>query len=279
MHVAVVLPAAADSSPSHKVEVSVVMPCLNEARTVGVCIAKAFQALQDMGVCSEVVVADNGSTDGSQIIAAAAGARVVAVADRGYGATLQGGIAAALGQYVIMGDSDDSYDFTRIEPFIERLRVGDDLVMGNRFKGGILPGAMSWSHRYVGNPVLSGLLNLLFHTPVGDAHCGLRAIRKDAFTCLNLTTTGMEFASEMVVKARLVGLRMSEVPVVLHPDGRDRPPHLRSFRDGCRHLRLLFRMALGAAWARCRRPSAPVPSPCVVAQPVVKTGPAQCVSE
>jgi glycosyltransferase involved in cell wall biosynthesis len=236
------------------VEVSVVMPCLNEAQTVGRCVTKAIQALREMNVLGEVIVADNGSTDSSQLVAKIAGARVVSVAVGGYGAALLGGIAAARGRFVIMGDSDFSYDFSRIEGFVEKLRSGDELVVGNRFRGGIEPGAMPWHHRYFGNPLLSGLLNLLFHTPVGDAHCGLRAVRKEAFYRLRLVTTGMEFASEMIVKARLTGLRISEVPIVLHPDGRNRPPHLRSFRDGWRHLRLLLRLAAGAAWTRVRPP-------------------------
>lgn len=225
-----------------EIEVSVVMPCLNEARTVGRCVAKAVHALEQLGVRGEVIVADNGSTDGSQEIARSTGARVVSVARRGYGSALQAGIAAARGRYVIMGDADDSYDFSRLELFIERLRAGDDLVMGNRFRGGILPGAMPWLHRYVGNPVLTGILNLFFRTPIGDAHCGLRAFRKDAYAHLNLTSPGMEFASEMVVRAALQQQRISEVPTVLHKDGRDRRPHLRSFRDGWRHLRLLLLM-------------------------------------
>jgi len=187
----------------------------------------------------EVVVADNGSDDGSPEIAVTHGARVVNVACKGYGSALQGGIAAARGRYVIMGDADDSYDFSRLGPFVERLRAGDDLVVGNRFKGGIRPGAMPWLHRYVGNPLLSGVLNLFFHTPIADAHCGLRGFGKAAHERLGLTATGMEFASEMVVKAALQKQRLSEVPVVLHPDGRDRAPHLRSFRDGWRHLRIL----------------------------------------
>jgi hypothetical protein len=216
------------------------MPCLNEARTVGVCVEKAVRALRDLGVTGEVVVADNGSTDGSQGIAEAAGGRVVGVSRRGYGAALQGGIAAARGRYVIMGDADDSYDFSRLEAFVTQLRAGDELVMGNRFRGGIRPGAMPWLNRYVGNPVLTGILNLFFRTGVGDAHCGLRAFCREAYSRLLLTTDGMEFASEMVVKASLRGLRISEVPVVLHPDGRDRPPHLRRFRDGWRHLRFLL---------------------------------------
>jgi hypothetical protein len=223
-------------------EVSVVMPCLNEARTVGRCVAKAKACLERLGVKAEIIVADNGSSDGSADIAGAQGARVVPVARKGYGAALQGGIDAARGKYIIMGDADDSYDFSALDPFIERLRQGDELVMGNRFKGGIKPGAMPWLHRYVGNPVLTGVLNMFFHTPIGDAHCGLRAFRKDSYERLGLTTPGMEFASEMVVKACLLRQKVSEVPTVLHPDGRDRPPHLRSFRDGWRHLRFLLLM-------------------------------------
>src|SRR5262245_31522790 len=223
-------------------EVSVVMPCLNEARTVARCVAKARDCLARLGVHGEVVVADNGSNDGSPALARAEGARVVHVPERGYGAALQAGIAAAQGKFIIMGDADDSYDFSALDPFIERLRQGDELVMGNRFKGGIKPGAMPWLHRYVGNPVLSGVLNLFFHTPIGDAHCGLRVFRKDSYERLNLTTPGMEFASEMVVKASLLLQKISEVPIVLHPDGRDRAPHLRSFRDGWRHLRFLLLM-------------------------------------
>ncbi len=232
-------PPQQPSAPA-AVEWSVVMPCLNEARTVGVCVAKAVRAMRELGLAGEVVVADNGSTDGSREVAAAAGARVVPVPRRGYGAALQGGVAAARGRYVLMGDADDSYDFSRIQGFVDRLRAGDDLVMGDRFRGGIRPGAMPWHHRYVGNPVLTGLLNLFFRAGVGDAHCGMRAFRKDAIEQLGLVTPGMEFASEMVVKAALRGLRIGQVPVVLHPDGRDRPPHLRSFRDGWRHLRFLL---------------------------------------
>jgi glycosyltransferase involved in cell wall biosynthesis len=209
---------------------------------VGVCVAKARAELERLGVRGEVVVADNGSSDGSQEIAEAHGARVVRVAQRGYGSALQAGIAAARGRFVIMGDADDSYDFGRLEPFIQQLRQGDDLVMGNRFRGGIRPGAMPWLHRYVGNPVLTGILNLFFHSPIGDAHCGLRAFRKEAYDRLDLKTPGMEFASEMVVKACLQKQKISEVPIVLHPDGRDRAPHLRSFRDGWRHLRFLLLM-------------------------------------
>jgi hypothetical protein len=225
-----------------EVEVTVVMPCLNEALTVGTCVDKAVACLRALGVRGEVIVADNGSTDGSQQIAEEHGARVVPVERRGYGAALQGGIAAARGRYVLMADADDSYDFTNLGPFIDRLRAGDELVMGNRFKGGIKPGAMPWLHRYVGNPVLTGLLNLFFRSGIGDAHCGLRGFRKDSYQRLGLTTPGMEFASEMVVKACLAKQKMSEVPTTLSPDGRDRPPHLRSFRDGWRHLRFLLLM-------------------------------------
>jgi hypothetical protein len=222
------------------VELTIVMPCLNEALTLGTCIQKALSALKKGNINGEVVIGDNGSTDGSQEIATKLGARVVPVAKRGYGAALQAGIAAAKGRYIIMGDSDDSYDFSNIDPFVERLRAGDELVMGNRFRGGIKPGAMPWHHRYIGNPVLTGILNLFFRTPIGDAHCGLRGFRKDSYEKLGLTTPGMEFASEMVVKASLNKQKISEVPIILYKDGRDRPPHLRSFRDGWRHLRFLL---------------------------------------
>ncbi len=222
------------------VEVTIVIPCLNEARTVVRCIEAAHHALGELGINGEVVVADNGSTDGSPELAGSHGARVVFAERKGYGAALQAGIEAAKGEYVIMGDADDSYDFSALRPFIERLRQGDDLVMGNRFLGGILPGAMPPLHRYVGNPMLTGVLNLFFHSPVRDAHCGLRAFRKNAYEKMQLSSTGMEFASEMVVKACLNHLRISEVPVILRPDGRDRPPHLRSFHDGWRHLRLML---------------------------------------
>jgi glycosyltransferase involved in cell wall biosynthesis len=222
------------------IEVSVVLPCLNEERTVGRCVVKARESLRELGLRGEVIVADNGSSDRSHAVATENGARVVCVATRGYGSALQAGIGAAQGRFVIMADADDSYDLTKLGPFIESLQQGNDLVVGNRFRGGIRPGAMPWLHRYVGNPVLTGILNLFFHSGVGDAHCGLRAFRKDSVQRLGLTTTGMEFASEMVIKACLNRQKISEVPIVLHPDGRDRPPHLRSFRDGWRHLRLLL---------------------------------------
>jgi glycosyltransferase involved in cell wall biosynthesis len=223
-----------------RIEVSIVMPCLNEARTLPVCIAKARAFLQRSGVDGEIVVADNGSTDGSQAIAERLGARVVNVSERGYGAALRAGIAAARGRYVIMGDSDDSYDFENLDPFVSRLRAGFDLVMGNRFAGGIAPGAMPWHHRYVGNPVLTFIGRLFFKSPVRDFHCGLRGFDRDRILALGLSSPGMEFASEMVVKATLARLRIAEVPTTLRPDGRGRPPHLRSFRDGWRHLRFLL---------------------------------------
>lgn len=216
------------------------MPCLNEEKTVALCIRKALGAMEKMGVTGEVIIADNGSTDDSRDLALAEGARVVEVEDKGYGAALRGGIEAASGTYIIMGDSDDSYDFAHLEPFIEALRSGHDLVMGNRFLGGIEPGAMPPLHRYLGNPVLSFIGRLLFRTPIRDFHCGLRGFSKAAFERMDLRTTGMEFASEIVVKASLLGMRITEVPTTLKPDGRDRPPHLRSWHDGWRHLRFLL---------------------------------------
>jgi glycosyltransferase involved in cell wall biosynthesis len=221
-------------------QVSIVMPCLNEAETLARCIQTAQRALDEGGFTGEVVVADNGSTDGSVAIAKELGARVVNVTRKGYGNALIGGIEAAEGDLVVMGDADDSYDFAAIGPFIERLRAGDDLVVGNRFLGGIEPGAMPWSHRWLGNPVLTRISRIFFHAPVGDIHCGLRAFRKSAFERMQLRAAGMEFASEMVIKASLKGMRISEVPVVLRPDGRSRPPHLRTWRDGWRHLRFML---------------------------------------
>jgi len=216
------------------------MPCLNEAETLATCIQKAQQAIESGGLAAEIIVADNGSTDGSQVIAKELGARVVPVARKGYGSALIGGIEAARGRFVIMGDADDSYDFTAIAPLVEKLRDGSDLVVGNRFMGGIEPGAMPWSHRWVGNPVLTLISRIFFHTPVGDAHCGLRGFRKDAYEQMRLRATGMEFASEMVIKASLKRMKIAEVPVTLRPDGRSRPPHLRTWRDGWRHLRFML---------------------------------------
>jgi glycosyltransferase involved in cell wall biosynthesis len=221
-------------------ELSIVLPCLNEAETLAACITKAASFLDQHNVSGEIVIADNGSTDGSQQIAAAHGARVVPVTERGYGAALTGGIRAANGRYVIMADADDSYDLAHLSPFLEKMRAGFDLVMGNRFKGGIKPGAMPPLHRYLGNPVLSGVGRLFFRSPARDFHCGLRGFSKAAIEQLDLHTTGMEFASEMVVKASLGGLKIAEVPTTLSPDGRSRPPHLRSWRDGWRHLRFLL---------------------------------------
>ena len=221
-------------------ELTILMPCLNEAETLARCIEKARAYLARSGVAGEVVIADNGSTDGSQAIARACGARVVDIPARGYGAALVGGIRAACGRFVIMGDSDDSYDFSALDGFVAQLRAGFALVMGNRFQGGIMPGAMPRLHRWLGNPVLSFIGRLFFRSPCGDFHCGLRGFDRAAILSLDLPAPGMEFASEMVVKATLRGLRMAEVPTVLHPDGRSRPPHLRSWRDGWRHLRFLL---------------------------------------
>ena len=231
---------SAGATGDSDLELSVVMPCLNEAETLEMCVEKAMRAMREAGIAGEVIVADNGSTDGSQAIATRLGARVVPVTARGYGNALMGGITAARGRYVLMGDADDSYDFLGLAAFVERLRAGDELVMGNRFRGGIKPGAMPKLHRYLGNPVLTGIGRLFFKSPSGDFHCGLRAFSKEAILRLDLRTTGMEFASEMVVKATLHGLRIGEVPTTLSPDGRSRPPHLRSWRDGWRHLRFLL---------------------------------------
>jgi glycosyltransferase involved in cell wall biosynthesis len=216
------------------------MPCLNEAETLRTCISKAQAALHVHNVRGEIIVADNGSTDGSQQIALQCGARVVEVKEKGYGNALQGGIAAALGKYVIMGDADDSYDFLQIPDFLAELRNGSDLVMGNRFRGGIADGAMPFLHRYLGNPVLTGLGRLFYKAPCGDFQCGLRAFSKDAYSRMALFTTGMEFASEMVVKASIMKMHISEVPTILSVDGRSRPPHLRTWRDGWRYLRFLL---------------------------------------
>src|SRR5215470_5036183 len=224
-------------------ELTILMPCLNEAETLGVCIDKAKRYLARSGVAGEVLIADNGSTDGSQEIARTKGARVVSVSERGYGAALLAGIREARSRFIIMGDSDDSYDFSRLDAFVQKLREGYDLVMGNRFKGGIGPGAMPPLHKYLGNPVLSGIGRLFFASRIRDFHCGLRGFRKGSMDKLGLCTTGMEFASEMVVKSRLAQLRITEVPTTLAKDGRSRPPHLRSWRDGWRHLRFLLMYA------------------------------------
>src|ERR1700731_3898919 len=220
--------------------VTILMPCLNEAETLAFCVRQAVASLRDNNIAGEVVAADNGSTDGSQKIATDEGARVVPVPIRGYGAALMAGIESARGKYVLMADADASYDFGQLPRFLTKLETGDDLVMGNRFSGEIKPGAMPPLHRYLGNPVLSSIGRIFFRIPVRDFHCGLRAFRRDPILGLNLRTTGMEFASEMVVKSSLAGLKLTEVPTTLSPDGRSRPPHLRSWRDGWRHLRFLL---------------------------------------
>jgi glycosyltransferase involved in cell wall biosynthesis len=221
-------------------ELSIVMPCLNEAQTLGICIDKAYNFINSYHICGEVVIADNGSTDGSPEIAQAHGARVVHVPIRGYGSALREGIIAARGRLVIMGDADNSYDFANLQPFVEKLREGFDLVVGNRFKGGIKTGAMPFIHRYLGNPVLTTIGKVFFRSFCGDFHCGLRGFKKEAIIKLGLQTNGMEFASEMIVKATLNKLLICEVPTTLSPDGRDRKPHLRRWRDGWRHLRFLL---------------------------------------
>ena len=221
-------------------ELSVVIPCLNEARTLGTCIHEAKMALVENGISGELIVADNGSTDGSQGIAEQSGAKVVHVADKGYGSALQAGIKAARGRYVIMGDADHTYDFNHIPRFLEKLREGFDLVVGNRFSGGILPGAMPPLHRYLGNPALSAIGRTFYGSPIRDFHCGLRAFSKVAYEQLNLQATGMEFASEMIVRAALLKLKVAEVPTTLSPDARNRASHLRTWRDGWRHLRFLL---------------------------------------
>jgi glycosyltransferase involved in cell wall biosynthesis len=226
--------------PDSQLELSVVLPCLNEHETVALCVQKAVATLQSAGIDGEVIVADNGSTDGSIELAQSAGARVVHVAEKGYGNALKGGICAARGRFVLMADADDSYDFRHIPRFLDQLRQGSELVMGNRFSGGIDQGAMPPLHRYLGNPVLTAIGRVFFRSPCRDFHCGLRAFRKDSYQRMDIRSTGMEFASEMVVKASLLRMRISEVPTTLSPDGRSRPPHLRTWRDGWRHLRFLL---------------------------------------
>jgi hypothetical protein len=233
-------PIESSSTASESIEITILMPCLNEAETIGTCVEKALKFLDSNKLRGEVLVADNGSIDGSQIIAEKLGARIVFVSRPGYGAALLGGIGVARGQYIIMGDSDDSYDFSNLMLFLERLRGGADLVMGNRFLGGIAAGAMPWLHRYIGNPVLSFLGRLFFRTRVGDFHCGLRGFKTSAIRSLGLQTTGMEFASEMVVRSALAGFVIDEVPTTLSVDGRNRSPHLKTWRDGWRHLKFLL---------------------------------------
>jgi len=222
------------------VEVSVVIPCLNEANSLAYCVDKARKVLQEAGLSGEVVVADNGSTDGSIEIAEEHGARVIRVTQRGYGAALRAGIAGARGPFIIMGDADDSYDFSDVPRFVEKLREGNDIVLGNRFRGGIKPGAMPPLHRYFGNPGLTAVLNTLFHAHIGDGYCGMRGFTRSLYDRLDLRSSGMEFALEMVIKSAQIGARMAEIPIVLWPDKRGRAPHLRSFRDGWRSLRFML---------------------------------------
>ncbi|MDK9703214.1 MAG: glycosyltransferase family 2 protein [Sulfuritalea sp.] len=226
-----------------EIRVTAVMPCLNEERTLALCIEKAQRAFREMGIVGEVVVADNGSTDRSVEIAESLGARVAHEPRKGYGSALMAGIKAARGRIVVMADADDSYDWLSLGDFVGKIEQGYDLVMGNRFKGGIEPGAMPPLHRYLGNPVLSMLARVMYRIPIADFHCGMRAFTREAFDRMNVRTPGMEFATEMVVNASHAGLRIAEIPTRLYPDKRDRPPHLRSFRDGWRHLRFMLTYA------------------------------------
>ena len=237
---------ARHSSNEKHILVSVVLPCLNEEQTLGICIAKIQKTFVNNNIAGEIIVADNGSTDRSCEIAHELGARVVSISQKGYGSALIGGIDTAQGTYILMGDADDSYDFSHLPRFLEKLEQGYDLVMGNRFQGGIAPGAMPFLHKYLGNPVLSLVGRIFFHCPIGDFHCGLRAFRRDSICKLHLQTTGMEFASEMIVKASLHNLNISEIPTTLKPDGRHRRPHLRTWRDGWRHL--IFMLLFSPQW-------------------------------
>jgi len=251
-------------------ELTILMPCLNEAETLATCIQKANTWVESSDVTAEVLIADNGSTDGSQEIARSLGARVIDVPVKGYGSALFHGCHAAKGQWIIMGDSDDSYDFSRLDPFIEQLKKGYDLVMGNRFLGGIAPGAMPWKNKYIGNPILTLIGRILFKCPARDFHCGLRGFRRDAFLRMDLRTTGMEFASEMVIKATLFDMRITEVPTTLSKDGRTRPPHLLPWRDGWRHLR--FMLLFSPKWLFII-PGLILFFVCLLAYTVILTGP------
>jgi glycosyltransferase involved in cell wall biosynthesis len=235
--------ASRSSGVASPVEVSVVIPCLNEAKSIGLCVDKAVRALAESNLRGEVVVADNGSTDGSVQIAQSRGARVVHVQERGYGAALKAGIASSTGAFIVMGDADDSYDFADVPRFVEAARNGYEMVMGNRFRGGIKPGAMPALHRYFGNPGLTAVLNLFFGVGIGDSNCGMRGFTRALYDRLDVRTTGMEFAPEMIIKAGQIGARITEIPIILWPDKRGRPPHLRSFRDGWRSLRFMLLFA------------------------------------
>lgn len=226
--------------PGDSLELTILMPCLNEAETIERCVAVAVKCLRDNNLDGEVLVGDNGSTDGSQEMARRAGARVVDVPQRGYGAALMGAIEASRGRFIVMADADMSYDFAASVDFLRKLREGYDVVMGNRFEGGIMPGAMPFKNRWLGNPVLSGVGRIIYRAPVSDFHSGMRGFTRAAYDAMRLRTTGMEFASEMVVKATVMKMKMAEVPIVLHPDGRSRPPHLKPWSDGWRHLRFLL---------------------------------------
>jgi glycosyltransferase involved in cell wall biosynthesis len=221
-------------------ELTILMPCLNEAKTIGNCIQQAQKFLGDYKIQGEILIADNGSTDGSDQIAQTLGARIVKIKEKGYGNAIRGGITVARGKYIIIGDADESYDFYHLMPFLTKLREGNDLAMGNRFKGGIEPGAMPPLHQYLGNPILSGFGKLFFKTPINDFHCGLRGFSKESALKMDLHSSGMEFASEMVIKASLLKMNICEIPTTLSPDGRDRPPHLQTWRDGWRHLRFML---------------------------------------
>ena len=236
-------PASLSSLDATPLEVSVVIPCLDEAKSIGICVDKAVRSLAEANLRGEVVVADNGSTDGSVEIAEKHGARVVQVTERGYGAALRAGIAASSGAFIIMGDADDSYDFSDVPRFVEAARKGYEVVMGNRFRGGIKPGAMPALHKYFGNPGLTALLNLLFGVGIGDSYCGMRGFTRALYDRLDVRSTGMEFALEMIIKAGQIGARITEIPIILWPDKRGRPPHLRSFRDGWRSLRFMLMYA------------------------------------
>ena len=230
----------ADNQP---LEVSIVIPCLNEAKTLGACINKAMKAFHESGIRGEVVVADNGSTDGSIELAQSLGARVAHATAKGYGNALRKGIEEARAEFIVIGDADDTYDFGDVPRFVEKAREGYEIVMGNRFKGGIKPGAMRWTHQYFGNPVMTAILNVMFRTGIRDAHTGMRGFTKDVFRRMDLRTTGWEFASEFVIKATKLGARITEIPIVLWPDNRGRPPHLRSIPGAWRNLRFMFLFA------------------------------------